>query len=984
MKFSSLLCFAGLLAGTASATNSSSVTFDHYSLSINGERSLIWAGEFHYWRIPVPELWRDILEKFKAHGFNTVSIYGHWGFHSAAPGVLDFSTPTHDPRPIMTLAKEIGLWVIFRPGPYVNAESHSGGHAQYVTNGRYGDLRNNDTRYVEAWKPYMKKYWEILQGEQVDTGGNMIAAQLENEFWSMAPESIDYMRQLKEQALEEGITVPLTHNNPNMESKAWSTEYKPNAGSVDISGFDSYPYCWSCVLSECGGRKEYSVVEYYDYFTEVSPNQPPYIPEFQGGSYSPWGSPEGNCITKQNSEFVNIMYRHNIGERLTMISIYVFFGGTNWGNIGYSPAVTSYDYSAAISESRLLQEKYKEGKSLGLFLNVARAEIAKTDRLYYDTGLTTNANLKTSLLVNPDTKARFYVVRHDLSSSTTVETFKINMTTSEGVLTVPSKDSATLAGLTTKILLSDFTFAPKHTLLYSTTEVLTSSIVDGKPVLVFWTPNGESAEFALKDTKSTVSKKTTQLCKGCAVSFDKTAKGSLIVRFDQEAGISIVDLPDLRIVLVDRGIAWGTYVPKLSPHPDAAGKDNVIVHGAHLVRSVKIGGRTIHLTGDTPDATTLLIHAPAAVKSLTWNGRSLSAHRTPAGLLSATLAAPKLTAEAVEAQLNKPGAGWQSIDTLPESAAAYDDSHWTLANLTSTSIKPPPLTLPVLYAEDYNFFHGAVHFRGHFTASPSGTPTSVSLGARFGNAGGISAWLNGHYIGSSHASTADSWNGSFALPAARVRAGKNVLTVLLDHTGKDQSIETIKNYRGLHTARLDAGAFSAWRIQGTQGGIANLDPVRGPYNEGGLYAERRGLHLPGAPLPRSAKTVTRLAVAKPGEVRFFRKTLKLDVPAGFDVPVAVRLTAPGKKVRVQLWVNGYQFGRFIPEVGNQEVFPVPPGVLNYGGENVVAVSVWNQDSAEVELGLRWEVLGVYESSMGSRGIEGRGLRTAWSSRGREK
>lgn len=31
------------------------------------------------WRLPVPDLWRDILQKYQAAGFNAVSIYTHWG-----------------------------------------------------------------------------------------------------------------------------------------------------------------------------------------------------------------------------------------------------------------------------------------------------------------------------------------------------------------------------------------------------------------------------------------------------------------------------------------------------------------------------------------------------------------------------------------------------------------------------------------------------------------------------------------------------------------------------------------------------------------------------------------------------------------------------------------------------------------------------------------------------------------------------------------
>lgn len=57
----------------------------------------------------------------KAHGFNTFSIYGHWGYHSAAEGQLDFENTAHNPRPILELAEELGMYVIWRPGPYVNA-----------------------------------------------------------------------------------------------------------------------------------------------------------------------------------------------------------------------------------------------------------------------------------------------------------------------------------------------------------------------------------------------------------------------------------------------------------------------------------------------------------------------------------------------------------------------------------------------------------------------------------------------------------------------------------------------------------------------------------------------------------------------------------------------------------------------------------------------------------------------------------------------
>lgn len=63
------------LIALATCQNSTSVvTWDEYSLKIRGERVLIYSGEFHYARLPVPELWRDVFQKFKANGLNAVSV----------------------------------------------------------------------------------------------------------------------------------------------------------------------------------------------------------------------------------------------------------------------------------------------------------------------------------------------------------------------------------------------------------------------------------------------------------------------------------------------------------------------------------------------------------------------------------------------------------------------------------------------------------------------------------------------------------------------------------------------------------------------------------------------------------------------------------------------------------------------------------------------------------------------------------------------
>ena len=67
-----------------------------------------------------------MLQKIKAAGFNTISIYFDWAYHSPKAGVYDFAG-IRDVSKLLTLAQDAGLYVIARPGPYINAETDAGG-----------------------------------------------------------------------------------------------------------------------------------------------------------------------------------------------------------------------------------------------------------------------------------------------------------------------------------------------------------------------------------------------------------------------------------------------------------------------------------------------------------------------------------------------------------------------------------------------------------------------------------------------------------------------------------------------------------------------------------------------------------------------------------------------------------------------------------------------------------------------------------------
>src|SRR5260370_24472835 len=111
---------AGTTSGAAAVHRT--ISYDHYSLMVDGRRVILQAGEFEYWRLPSPSLWLDVMEKMKAGGFNAVSVYFNWAYHSPKPGVYDF-TGVRNVDQFMSMAQQAGLYVIAPPGPYINAET---------------------------------------------------------------------------------------------------------------------------------------------------------------------------------------------------------------------------------------------------------------------------------------------------------------------------------------------------------------------------------------------------------------------------------------------------------------------------------------------------------------------------------------------------------------------------------------------------------------------------------------------------------------------------------------------------------------------------------------------------------------------------------------------------------------------------------------------------------------------------------------------
>ncbi|KAJ5130133.1 CAZyme family GH35 [Penicillium bovifimosum] len=914
------LVFLGLLPGYfVSATDNgktTDVTWDQYSLSVKGERIYVFSGEFHYQRLPVPELWLDVFQKLRSNGFNAVSIYFFWSFHSASEDTFDFESGAHDVQHVFDYAKQAGLYVIARAGPYCNAETSAGGFALWASNGQMGKTRTSASSYYDRWYPWIQKIGKIIAANQITNGGPVILNQHENELQEGHHDANDtvvkYMEQIKDAFNEAGIVVPSSHNEKGMRSMSWSTDYQDVGGAVNVYGLDSYPGGLSCTNPDTGFNL---VRTYYQWFQNYSSSQPEYLPEFEGGWFSPWGGTfYDQCSSELSPEFADVYYKNNIGSRVTLQNIYMVMGATSWGQSAAPVVYTSYDYSAPMRETREIRDKLKQTKLIGLFTRVSSG-LLQTEMEGNGTGYTSDPSIYTWALRNPEIKAGFYVLAHSTSSSRAVTTTSLNINTTVGAITVPDIE---LAGRQSKIIVTDYHIGKGSSLLYSTAEVLTYATLDVN-VIVFYLNIDQKGEFVFKDAPLL----TFKVYGNSKVKSSASAHGTKYT-YTQGDGTTVVKFSNgVLVYLLDKETAWNFFAVPTTSNPTVSPSEQIIALGPYLVRTATVHGDTVSLVGDNANRTSLEVYTgDSKVKKIKWNGKNIPTKKTAYGSLIGS--APG----AEDAKISLPALrSWKAQDTLPEIQADYDDSRWTVCNKTTSANSVAPLTLPVLYSGDYGYHAGTKIYRGRFDGV---TATGANLTVQNGVAAGWAAWLNGVYVGGVIGDPAlAATSAELVFDRSTLQGHDNVLTVVMDYTGHDEanvSPNGAQNPRGILGATLENGSFTSWRIQGNAGGEANIDPVRGPMNEGGLYGERLGWHLPGYKAPHTARSDSPLDGVSGAAGRFYTTTFKLDLDADLDVPIGLQLDADADTPAVvQIFMNGYQFGHYLPHLGPQSRFPFPPG-----------------------------------------------------------
>ncbi len=913
------LAAAGTASPSTEATAPTSaahrVSFDKYSFLIDGKRTYLWSGEVHPYRLPSPELWPDIFQKMKAAGFNTASIYFSWGYHSPREGQYDFSGVRNLDK-LLDDARDAGIYVIARPGPYINAEVDSGGFPLWLTDKPVKN-RSPDPAYLKLADQWMTQIDRILARHQLTDGrGTVIAYQVENEYYNGSPAGREYMQHLENKARADGITVPLVGNH--------NATFVSGKGAVDVSGWDYYPQGF-----DCSHPSQWKPAP--DMAAHRFAGEPLFTAEFQGGAFDPWGGPGyAKCAQLINDRFANVFYKENIAAGATAQNFYMLFGGTSWGWQAIPQNYTSYDYGAAITEGRQFDPKYYEDKRIGYFLH-AVTPITKTNTLA--AGRIDNPRVIDRARINPDTGTQFHLVRHGDTAASTDEAAHLTLSLKEGSFTVPQQagTAITLDGRESKLLLADYMLGATR-LVYSTSELMTDATVGNRDIAVLYGRHGSDGEtllgFAAKPKVTVLSGEVTQHWGKHGLRLDYRHDGLARVLIDGG------QRPLLLLIGDDQATqrVW---------RQDTA-QGSVLMIGSHLLRSAKYDDGTLALTGDgDSDARAELFAGDAS--RLTWNGRPLATTRTASGSLAVTLPVPQpITLPKLDHWTHRAGA--------PEIVRNFNDSQWRVANLTTTSSITKPGTLPVLFADDYGFHTGNTWYRGHFTVdahhtAPSGLKLKVISG---GKGGAFSAWLNGHFLGS----VTGSEIGAFSFPAAMLVPGDNVVSVLTVDMGHEEDYDSTgenRTARGIVSAEpigADAKAVT-WRLQGV---ITDENPLRGPYNFGGLYGERHEWPIkPGKPAAWQP-AVLPANTAQPG-VTWYRTNVSLALPKGQDTSLGLEITnPPGRHYRAMIFVNGWQMGNYIADLGPQHRFPIPDGIIDPHGKNDITIAVWKTDSSPGGLG----------------------------------
>ncbi len=312
---------------------------------LDGVPFQIRSGEIHPQRVP-REHWRHRIRAAKAMGLNTIAFYTFWNALEKEDGSWDFSG-RNDIAAFIDMCQEEGMWVLFRPGPYVCGEWDLGGLPAYLLQADETKLRyTGNAQLMEAQTRYLEKMAEIAIPRLSRNGGPILMVQLENEYGSYKSEhdEMAYIEWLKDFWERKGA-------GPFYLSEGSSPHHLRFVPKGVAVGLDPADNAWQMQTA-----------------LRVAPGVPVFSSETYPGWLRHWG--EGNWTPSRNA-LHSVRWYMKDG---VSFNLYVLHGGTSFGltagantnpdGSNFQPDLTSYDYGSPIGENGNLTKEYFEYRDM--------------------------------------------------------------------------------------------------------------------------------------------------------------------------------------------------------------------------------------------------------------------------------------------------------------------------------------------------------------------------------------------------------------------------------------------------------------------------------------------------------------------------------------------------------------------------------------------------------------------------------------------
>ncbi|MEM0027156.1 MAG: beta-galactosidase [Ignisphaera sp.] len=446
--------------------------------TINDKKMFLFCGEMHYFRIP-KSMWFDRILKAKRAGLNCVASYIAWNWHepvenlaifgdSIPPSPYESKAFSRDLESYMKIVKDLGLYFIARPGPYICSEWDSGGHPNWLYN-KVAVLRSLDENYIKYSEKWYSTILPIIAKYTVSNNGPVAVLQIENEyFWG----DVKYLMKLYEIARKYVNDIPIITNED------WHVE-----GTPIINTIDSYPSPWDVKGFDDKVRG----------YVKTQLGMPKMFMELEGGWFSTFGASLPTNRGSFPAEWTEVLMKTAIGMGINGISIYMFHGGTNPGYYAGKYITTTYDYEAAIREWGELSKRYYTIKRVALFTKTFNDFIAETKPVE-DGVKTTVTGLDVFTRIGGDNSALIVLRNLGSSPQQTKIVFRDSTYPLQGLVRVPERNA--------KIVLANYRIpGTPFKLLFTSSEPLLIDAFDKKTVLIVYGDPLERGEIDIESNQ---------------------------------------------------------------------------------------------------------------------------------------------------------------------------------------------------------------------------------------------------------------------------------------------------------------------------------------------------------------------------------------------------------------------------------------------------------------------------------------------------